>query len=116
MNTVEAHAGKWRMLTEGSTVWVLFGSHGWRPGIITGLGKNRGDQTVVHLRFETGGMGQRYAGESYWRKPELKAKDKPTTQPVSVLRSAPMKKTTSKPAAKKPAAKKAGSQEVTNHA
>ena len=44
-------------------------------GIVTGLGKNRG--TVVHLSFETGGKGRRVAGELYWRKPELKGRDKP---------------------------------------
>ena len=71
------------MLTLGSSVWAPFGEHGWRPGIITGLGKNRGDSTVVHLHFETGGSGQRYAGALYWRKPELKGKDKPKAQAVS---------------------------------
>jgi hypothetical protein len=50
MNTVEAHAVKWRMLAEGSTVWAPFGNHGWRPGMITGLGKNRGDNTVRRQR------------------------------------------------------------------
>jgi hypothetical protein len=76
-NTIEPRRASWRMLIEGSTVWVPFGEHGWRPGIITGLGKNRGDNTVVHLHFETGGKGRRLAGELYWRKPELKGRDKP---------------------------------------
>jgi hypothetical protein len=44
---------------------------------VLGLGKNRGDRTVVHLAFETGGQGRRVAGELYWRKAELKGKDKP---------------------------------------
>ncbi|MBV8477005.1 MAG: hypothetical protein JOZ36_10090 [Acidobacteria bacterium] len=42
--------------------------------IITGLSKNRGDQIIVHLRFETGGKGQRYATELYWRKPSLRGR------------------------------------------
>jgi hypothetical protein len=74
---------QWRMLIEGSTVWAPFGNHGWRPGIVIGLGKNRGDRTVVHLSFETGGQGRRVAGELYWRKIELKGKDKPRAQTVS---------------------------------
>jgi hypothetical protein len=56
-----------------------FGEHGWRPGIITGLGKNRGDNTVGHLRLETDGKGRRVAGELRWRKPEVKGQDKPGT-------------------------------------
>jgi len=28
----------------GSTVWAPFGESGWRPAIVTGLGKTRGDQ------------------------------------------------------------------------
>jgi len=55
MKTIEPRRASWRMLTLGSSVWAPFGDHGWRPGIITGFGKNRGDQTVVHLRFETEG-------------------------------------------------------------
>ena len=70
--TIEPRRASWRMLTIGSTCWAPSGEHGWRPGIVTGLGKNRGDQTVVHLRFETGGKGQRYAGELHWRTPELR--------------------------------------------
>jgi hypothetical protein len=54
------------MLIAGSTVWAPFGESGWRPGIITGLGKNRGDNTVVHLHFETGEKGRRLAGELWW--------------------------------------------------
>ena len=72
-----AQQAPWRMLTIGSTVWAPFGTHGWRPGIIIGLGKNRGDKTIVHLSFETGGKGRRIADELYWRKPELKGRDKP---------------------------------------
>jgi hypothetical protein len=63
------------------TVVVLL--HGWRPGVVTRLGKNRGDRTVVHLSFETGGRGRRIAGELFWRKPELKGEDKPQAQAVS---------------------------------
>jgi len=37
----------------------------------------------VHLSFETGGKGRRVAGELYWRKPELKGKDKPKLQAVT---------------------------------
>jgi hypothetical protein len=81
MNTnIEPRRASWRMLITGSTVWAPFGESGWRPGIITGLGKNRGDRTIVHLSFETGGSGQRYARELWWRKPELKGKDKPHGQ------------------------------------
>jgi hypothetical protein len=60
-------------------------THGWRPGTIIGLGKNRGDRTIyiVHLSFETGGRGQRYAGEFFWRKPELKSKGKPKATTVN---------------------------------
>jgi hypothetical protein len=75
--TIEPHRAPWRMLSLGSMVWAPFGEPGWRPGIVTGLGKNRGDDTVVHLAFETGGKGRRLAGELYWRTPELKGKDKP---------------------------------------
>jgi hypothetical protein len=74
---IEARRASWRMLTLGSSVWAPFGAHGWRPGMITGLGKNRGERTVVHLSFATGGKGKRRAGELYWRRPELKGKDKP---------------------------------------
>jgi hypothetical protein len=74
----------WRMLSSGSTVWAPFGDHGWRPGTVIGLGKNWGDRTVVHLAFETGGKGRRVAGELYWRKPELKGKDKPRAEALSV--------------------------------
>jgi hypothetical protein len=76
---IEPRRAPWRELTLGSTVWAPFGEHGWRPGIITGLGKNRGDNTVVHLRLETGGKGRRVAGELWWRKPEVKGQDKPGT-------------------------------------
>jgi hypothetical protein len=44
-----------------------------------GLGKNRGDHTVVHLAFDTGERSRRLAGELFWRKPELRDKDKPGT-------------------------------------
>jgi hypothetical protein len=54
-----------------------FGDHGWRAATVLGLGKNRGDNTVVHLAFEMGGNGRRVAGELFWRKPELKGTDKP---------------------------------------
>ena len=81
--TIEPRRAPWRMLSLGSTVWAPFGEHGWRPGTITGLGKNRGDRTVVSLKFETGGRGRRVAGELYWRKPELKGKDKPKAAAVN---------------------------------
>lgn len=81
--TIEPRRALWRMHSLGSTVWAPFGDHGWRPGVVTGLGKNRGDRTVVHLSFETGGKGRRIAGELFWRKPELKGKDKPEAQAVS---------------------------------
>ena len=80
---VASRRAPWRMLGLGSTVWAPFGDHGWRPGVVTGLGKNRGDRTMVHLSFETGGKGRRIAGELFWRKPELKGNDKPKAQAVS---------------------------------
>jgi hypothetical protein len=73
------------MLSVGSTVWAPFGDHGWRAGVLIGLGKNRGDNTVVHLAFETGGKGRRVAGELFWRKPELKGRDKPKTPAAESL-------------------------------
>ena len=81
--TIEARRAPWRMLTEGAQVWAPFGDHGWRAGTVLGLGKNRGDRTVVRLAFETGGKGRRVAGELFWRKPELKGKDKPQTTPIT---------------------------------
>jgi hypothetical protein len=41
--------------------------------------------SVVHLAFETGGQGRRLAGELFWRKPELKKKDKPKAASQLVL-------------------------------
>ena len=82
--TVEARRALWRMLTEGAQVWAPFGDHAWRAGTVLGLGKNRGDRTVVRLAFETGGKRRRVAGELVWRKPELKGKDKPQTMPITV--------------------------------
>jgi hypothetical protein len=89
METTEPWRAPWRELIEGSTVWAPFGDHGWRPSIIIGLGKNRADNTVVHLSFETGlgregkgNKGKRLAGELWWRKPELKGRDKPKAQTV----------------------------------
>jgi len=81
--TITPRRASWRMLTTGSHVWCPYGEHGWRPAIITGLGKNRGDRTVIHLHFDNGGSGQRYAGELWWRRPELKGKDKPKVEEVS---------------------------------
>jgi hypothetical protein len=49
----------------------------WRAAMVTGLGKNRAGRTVVHLSFETGRQGKRLADELYWRKPELKGRDRP---------------------------------------
>jgi hypothetical protein len=80
--TIEPRRAAWRKLSLGSTVWAPFDAPGWPPGIIIGLGKNRGDKLVVHRRFETGGKGGRVAGEIYWRKPELKGKDKPKIHAV----------------------------------
>ena len=69
-----------------STVWAPRGGRGWAPATVTGLGKNRGDNTVVHLSFERGGQGTRYAAELYWRKAALKGKDKPEPrQAASIL-------------------------------
>jgi len=80
MNTIiEPRRTFWRMLTLGSSVWAPFGEQSWRPGIITILGKNREERTVVHLSFETGGKGKRFARELFWRKPELKGRHKPRT-------------------------------------
>jgi hypothetical protein len=81
--TIEARRALWRMLTEGAKVWAPFGDHGWRAGTVLGLGKNRGDRTVMRLAFETGGKGRRVAGELVWRKAELKGKDKPQTVPIT---------------------------------
>ncbi|HJU11276.1 MAG TPA: hypothetical protein VJ728_10385 [Candidatus Binataceae bacterium] len=83
MHMIESRRAPWRMLTLGGQVWAPFGERGWRPGVITGLGKNRGDKTIVHLSFATGGKGKRTACELYWRKPELKGKDKPKAQLVT---------------------------------
>ena len=81
IGTIESRRAPWCELISGATVWAPFGEHGWRSSIITGLGKNRGDHTVVHLHFDTGG-GQRYARQLYWWKPELKGRDKPNAQSV----------------------------------
>ena len=75
--TILPHRAPWREISVASTVWAPFGEGGWRPATVTGLGKNRGNQTVVHLSFGTGGCGTRYAEQLYWRKPELKGQDKP---------------------------------------
>jgi hypothetical protein len=74
----------WRELSVGSTVWAPFGESGWLPAIVTGLGKNRGNQTVVYLSFGLAGSGTRYAEQLYWRKPELNGQDKPRQRSVSV--------------------------------
>jgi hypothetical protein len=42
---IEPRRAAWRMLSIGSTIWAPLGEHGWRPEIITGLGKNRRDCT-----------------------------------------------------------------------
>jgi hypothetical protein len=70
---------QWRMLTTGALVWAPVGNRTWRAAIVTGLGKNRGDHTVVHLEFDTGERSRRLASELFWRKPELLGKDKPGT-------------------------------------
>jgi hypothetical protein len=69
---LESRRVQWRMLTEGASVWAPFGE------------QNRGDNTVAHLAFETGGKGRRCAGELFWRKPELKGKDKPKAKAITV--------------------------------
>jgi hypothetical protein len=61
---IEPRRAAWRMLSVASTIWAPLGEHGWRSEIITGLGKNRRDRTVVHLHFENVGSGQRYASNS----------------------------------------------------
>ena len=81
--TIQPRRAPWRELTTGSSVWAPFGDHGWRPGIIIVLGKNRADNTIVHLKFEAGGKGRGLADELWWRKPELKGKDKPSAQTVT---------------------------------
>lgn len=86
---IEPRRAPWRMLGLDSKVWAPFGEREWRPGVVTGLGKNRGGRTVVHLSFETGGKGSRIAGELFWRKPELKGKDKPQAQAVSTQGALP---------------------------
>jgi len=47
------------------------------------LGKNRGNPTIVHLSCETGAAASDYADELFWRKPELKGKDKPKETTVN---------------------------------
>jgi hypothetical protein len=64
---IEPRRASWRMLATGSTVWAPVSEHEYLPGIVTGLGKNRGDNTVVHLHLETGGKGRRLAGERWWQ-------------------------------------------------
>jgi hypothetical protein len=83
---VESLTVQWRMLAIGSTCWAPRGGRGWAAATVTGLGKNRGDNTVVHLSFERGRQGTRYAAELFWRKAELKGKDKPAPrQAASIL-------------------------------
>jgi hypothetical protein len=87
MNENPARPVQWRLLIEGSHVWAPFGDLGWRAATVLNLGKNRAENTVVHLAFETGGKGRRIAGELWWRKPELKGKDKPTPSELNLMRS-----------------------------
>jgi hypothetical protein len=75
--TIEPRPVQWRMLIIGSTVWAPFGDHGWRAATVVGLGKNRGERTVVRLTLETGGQGTRYAERLFWRRAECKGRDKP---------------------------------------
>ena len=82
---VQSRRVQWRMLTTGALVWAPFGGHSWRAATVIGLGKNRGDNTVVHLSFESGGKGRRVAGELFWRKAELKGRDKPKPPPAKSL-------------------------------
>jgi hypothetical protein len=83
---------QWRLLTTGALVWAPVGKHGWRAALVTGLGKNRGDNTVVQLAFDTGGQGRRLAGELFWRKPELRGQDKPSTNDELELTQSGVKK------------------------
>jgi hypothetical protein len=80
------------MLTTGALVWAPVGKHGWRGALVAGLGKNRDDNTIVHLAFDTGGQGRRLAGELFWRKPELRGKDKPSTNDELELTQTEVKK------------------------
>jgi hypothetical protein len=85
---------EWRQLTIGATVWAPAGP-GWRPAIVKGFGRNRGERTVVLLRFgktwrfadfdDGVGNGRRYAEQLVWRD-----------------RQAPTKGTSGKPARRHP--------------
>jgi hypothetical protein len=46
----------------------------------------------VQLAFDTGGQGRRLAGELFWRKPELRSKDKPSTNDELELTQSEVKK------------------------
>ena len=75
-----------RLRSRGAcSLWVRRSGSVWRAWLASGdrhrPWENRGDSTVVYLSFETGDKG-RVANEIWWRKPELKGKDKPNTQTV----------------------------------
>ena len=76
-NGTMPHMVEWRQLICGAHVWAPYGTFGWREGIVTGFGRNRGEHTLVTITFESGGKGKRYARVLAWRKPELKGRDKP---------------------------------------
>ena len=87
-----ARRAQWRMLTTGAMVWAPVGKHGWQAALVTGLGKNRGDHTVVQLAFDTGERTRRLASELFWRKPELCGQDKPGTKDKLELTQPEVKK------------------------
>lgn len=76
---------EWRQLVaDESPVWVPWGT-GWTAGHIVGLGKNRAERTVVHIRMDNGHTGDRYAYQLYWRDPRLKGRDKPEVGAIGHL-------------------------------
>jgi len=80
------------MLTTGALVWGPVCKHGWQSALVTGLGKNRGDHTVVRLAFDTGARSRSLASELFWRKPELRGQDKPGTDDKLKLTQPDVKK------------------------
>ena len=63
---VESRRVQWQMLTEGVQVWAPFGQHGWRAGTVVGCAPGVRDRE----------QGRRVAGELFWRKAELKGRNK----------------------------------------
>jgi len=69
----------WRMLSEGSLVWAPTGK-GWTPAVVTRLGRQRDERTVVHLLlFGRNGQrkGIRFVNQLFWRRERNGGKDKP---------------------------------------